>query len=146
MAPRSSATTLSPAFVSSFERMPPVQPRPTTTTSTSLSLDTMAPSSAHVRDAERIGGERLVEIFCDILAVDLDHAREADQLPARLVAVAAVDRVREHAFHDGLIERGPERAHLEAAVELDLVGGKPDQHLLALLLVEPVEGLAVGLA
>src|SRR5580704_3890149 len=146
MVPRSSATTLSPACASSFERMPPVQPRPTTTTSTSLSLVTMAPSSAHVRDAERIGGERLVEIFRDILAVDLDHAREADQLPAGLVAVAAIDRVREHALHHGLIDGGPERSHLQAGVELDLVGGKPDQHLLALFLVEPVEGLAIGLA
>src|SRR5215469_9416957 len=123
--------------------MPPVQPRPITTTSTSLSLVTMAPSSAHVRDAERIGRERLVEIFGDILAIDLDHARKANHLPAGFVAVAAIDRVAEHAFYHGLIDGGPERPHRQAAVELDLVGGQADQHLLALLFVEAIEGLPV---
>src|SRR3954470_15928911 len=93
IAPRSSATTFSPASANSLLRIPPVQPRPTTTTSTSLSFVTMRvhlrspheaqrnagrifPSgaipdyaslhpgydshpgcSAHVRDAERIGGK-----------------------------------------------------------------------------------------
>src|SRR5215469_4089448 len=146
MAPRSSATTLRPAFVNSLERMPPVQPRPTTTTSTSLSLVTMLrPPSAHVRDAERIGGERLVEILCDILAIDLDHAREADELPARLVAIAAVDRVGEHPLHHGLIDRGPEHPRRQPALEAHLAGGKANQDLLALLLVQTIERLAVGL-
>src|ERR1700722_1830079 len=146
MAPRSSATTLRPASASSLERMPPVQPRPTTTTSTSFSFVTMASSSAHVRDAERIGGKRLVEISCDILAIDLDDAREVDQFPARLVAVAAVERVGEHALHHGLIDRGPERPHRQPALEGELAGREPHQHLIPLLLIEPVEWLAIGLA
>src|ERR1700704_5316269 len=146
MAPRSSATTLSPASASSLERMPPVQPRPTTTTSTSFSFVTMSSSSTHVRDAERVGGKRLVEILRDILAIDLDHAREVDQFPARLVAVAAIDRVREHALHHGLIDRGPEHPRRQPAVEGHLAGRQPDENLLALLLVETVERLAVGLA
>jgi hypothetical protein len=48
MAPRSSATTFNPASVSSFARMPPVQPSPTMTASTSFSLVAMSSSSAHV--------------------------------------------------------------------------------------------------
>ena len=57
-----------------------------------------------------------------ILAIDRDHAREADQFPARFVAVAAVDRVREHAFHHGLIDRGPENPCRQPAVESELAG------------------------
>src|ERR1044071_8055736 len=91
IAPRSSATTFSPASASSLLRIPPVQPRPTTTTSTSLSFVTIPASSAHVRDAERIGRECLVLVFLDILAMHRDRTRETDQLPARLVAVAAVN-------------------------------------------------------
>src|SRR5258705_11460248 len=94
MSPRSSATTLSPASVSSFARMPPVQPRPTITTSTSLSFVAMCrPPSAHVRNADRFIGERLVLELLDVLPMHRDRAREADQPPAGLVAVAAMDRV-----------------------------------------------------
>ena len=71
---------------------------------------------------------------------------KADQLPTGLVAVAAVDRIGEHALHDGLIEHAPERAHRWAGVESDLGRGKSGQHLFALLLIDTVEGLAVGLA
>src|ERR1041385_1927813 len=95
--PRSSATTFNPASVNSLERMPPVQPRPTTTTSTSFSFVAMPPSSAQVRDAEDVGGVFFAAILLDVIAVHRDGARKADQLPARLVAVAAVDRVGEHA-------------------------------------------------
>src|SRR5216684_8188487 len=147
MAPRSSATTFRPASVSSLERMPPVQPRPTTTTSTSLSFVAIAPSSsAHVRDADRIALEFLVAEFLDIFAMHRDDAGEAEHAPARLVAIAAVDRVGEHAFHHGLVHGAPERAHRQAAVEGDLGGREADQHLLALLRVEAVEGLAKRLA
>ena len=147
MPPRSSATTFRPASASSLARMPPVQPSPTITTSTSLSF------VCHVRPPQlmsamptRLGRERLVAVFRDVLAVDGDGAGKADHLPARLVAVAAIDRVGEHAFHHGLIEHGPEHAHRQAAGEADLAGREPDQHLLALRFVEPVEGLAIGLA
>src|SRR5262245_52002030 len=108
MPPRSSATTFSPASLSSLDRMPPVQPSPTTTTSTSFSLVAMSSSSAQIRDAEDVGGVFLAAIFFDVLAMHRNHAREADHFPAGLVAVAAVDRVGEHALHHGLVDGGPE--------------------------------------
>src|SRR3954471_14973135 len=146
IAPRSSATTFSPASASSLLRIPPVQPSPTTTTSTSLSFVTIVFPSAHVGDAERIGGKFLVLVFFDVLAMHRDRTRKADQLPARLVAISAIDRVGEHALHYGLVEHGPERPHRQAAVEGDFRGRKPGKHLLALRLGEPVEGLAIGFA
>src|SRR5262249_6693048 len=147
MSPRSSATTLSPASVSSLARMPPVQPRPTITTSTSLSFVAMCrPPSAHVRNADRFIGERLVFEFLDVLAMHRDRAREADQPPAGLVAVAAMDRVGEHALHHGLINHGPELARRQATVEVDAAARECDQHLLALCFAELVEALVVGLA
>src|SRR5437763_354708 len=130
IAPRSSATTFSPASASSLLRIPPVQPSPTTTTSTSLSFVTIVSPSAHVRDAERISGKFLVLVFLDVLAMHGDRSGKADQLPARLVAVSAIDRIGEHALHDGLVEHGPERAYREAVFEGDLCGREPDQHLL----------------
>src|SRR3954466_8759085 len=146
IAPRSSATTLSPASASSLLRIPPVQPSPTTTTWTSLSFVTIVSPLAHVRDAERIGGKFLVLVFLDVLAMDSDRAGKADQLPARLVAISAIDRVGEHPLHHGLIEHGPKRSDRQTAFERDLRGREPDQNLLALLLGEPVECFAVGLA
>src|SRR5262245_37732679 len=122
--PRSSATTFIPASASSLERMPPVQPSPTMTTSTSFSLVAMFvpccvdacpvrktashfsghARSAQVRNAKDVSGVLLAAILLDVLAVHRDHAGEADHLPARLVAVAAVDRVGEHALHHGRID------------------------------------------
>src|SRR5262245_52355553 len=103
--------------------MPPVQPSPTMTASTSLSLVTMVrPPSAHVRDADWIVRERFVLEPLDVLPMDRDGAREADELPARFVAVAAVDRVGEHALHHSLIDRGPELAHRQAVIEGDFRG------------------------
>src|SRR3954470_21124412 len=147
MSPRSSATTFNPASASSFARMPPVQPRPTITTSTSLSFVAMCRSpSAHVRNADRFIGERLVLEFFDVLAMYRDRAREADQPPAGLVAVAAMDRVGKHAFHYGLIDHGPELTCRQPAVEVDAAGRKRDQHLLALGFGKLIEAFAVGLA
>src|SRR4051812_16824422 len=146
MAPRSSATTFRPASVSSLARMPPVQPSPTITASTSLSLVAMARPSAHVRDADRIGGKFLVAILLDIVAMHRDRARESDHPPSGLVAVSAIDRIGEHAFPHGLIDRRPEHPRRQAAVEGHLAGRQPDHNVLALRLLEPVEGLAVGLA
>src|SRR5215467_8534460 len=146
MAPRSSATTLRPASASSFDRMPPVQPRPTITTSTSLSFVAMVPSrSADVRDPDGIVGEELVAILLDMLAMHRDRAREAEHAPTRLVAVAPIDRVGEHALHHGLVQRAPERAGRQSAVEGELARRERDQHRLALRLVDTVEGLAIGL-
>src|SRR5678816_160911 len=106
MVPRSSATTFSPAADSSFASMPPVQPRPTSTTSTSFSFLAIVRPLAHVRNADWIDREWLVAVLFDVLIVDGDHAGETDQLPAGFVLVAAVHRVREHAFHHGLVHRG----------------------------------------
>src|SRR5262249_3090200 len=145
MAPRSTAPPFSPASASSLPRMPPVQPRPTTTTSTSFSLVAMSPSLAHVRDADRLVREFLVTVLQNVLAMHRHRAGEADQLPAGLVAVAAVDRVREQALHHGLIDRAPEHPRRQPVVEADLAGREGEQHLLALLLAESVEALAVGL-
>src|SRR5262245_36413009 len=121
MAPRSSATTFKPASASSLPRMPPVQPRPTMTASTSLSFVTMfRPPSAHVRNTDGLGGEFLVAILRDVLAMHSDRAGEADHAPAGLVAVATVNRVREHAFHHGLVDGAPERPRRQPVVEAEL--------------------------
>src|SRR5205823_13820306 len=121
--PRSSATTFNPSSVNSFASMPPVQPRPTMTTSTSFILVAMSSSgSTHVRDAERIGGVFLVAKLLDVLIMHGDNSGEADDLPARLVPVAAVDRVGEHAFHHGLIHRGEENARGRSVFESNLAG------------------------
>src|SRR6516162_2198772 len=120
IATRSSATTLSPASVNSFARMPPVQPNPTMTASTSFNFVTILPPSAHVRDADGVGGEGLVAIFLDVLAMHRDHPGETDQPPAHFVAVAAIDRIREHPFHHALIHGGPEHADGKPIVEAHL--------------------------
>src|ERR1700754_1640109 len=127
------------ASASSLARIPPVQPNPTMTTSTSLSFVLMARPSTHVRDAERLVRERLAAILLDVIAMHCDDAGKADDGPARFVAVAAVDRVGIHAFDHRLIQRRPERAHRQPVVERDLAGGQADQHLLALRLLDPVE-------
>src|SRR5258708_21453952 len=74
-----------------------------------------------------------------------DHAGKTDQPPARLVAIAAIDRVGEHAFHHALIQRGPERANRQAIVESDLGRGEADEHLFPLPFIESVECLPIGL-
>src|SRR4051812_9679151 len=158
--------------------MPPVQPRPTMTASTSLSFVAMPrlplclphipvgkplsvfpaharplthalaenPALAHVGNADGIVGEWLVAKLLDVFAVHRDRAWKADQFPARLVTVAAVDRVREHAFHDGLVERAPEDAHRRPRFELDPGARERLQHFLALGFIECIERLAIRLA
>src|SRR5271154_2816859 len=101
MLPRSSATTVRPPSVSSFARMPPVQPRPTMTTSTSLSFVVMTAFLAHVRDADGFVRERLAAILRDMIAMHGDDAGKADDRPSGLVAVAAVDRIGIHALDHG---------------------------------------------
>src|ERR1700721_2861368 len=125
--------------------MPPVQPSPTMTTSTSFSFVAMARPSTHVRDAERFARERLAAIFLDMVAMHRDDAGKADDRPSRLVAVAAIDRIGIDAPDPGLIERGPEHPHRQPVVESDLAGGQADQHLLALPGLDPVERLPARL-
>src|SRR5262249_54940536 len=120
IAPRSIATTLTPASVNSFATMPPVQPSPTMPSPTSCTFVVSLPASVHVRDADGVGREGLVAIFLDVLAMHRDYPGETDQPPARLVAVAAVDRIREHPFHHRLIEGGPEHADGKPIVEAHL--------------------------
>src|SRR5580692_11263337 len=127
MLPRSSATTFMPASVSSLARMPPVQPNPTMTTSTSLSLVAMVRPSTHVRDADGLVRERLAPIFLDVIAMHRDGAGKADDRPSRLVAVAAIDRVGIHAFDHGLVKRRPEHPHRQPVVEHDLAGRQSGQ-------------------
>src|SRR5450755_3421994 len=109
-----------PASVSSLARMPPVQPSPTMTTSTSLSFVAMARPSTHVRNAERLVRKRLAAILLDMVAMHRDDAGKADDRPSGLVAVAAIDRVGIHAFDHGLVQRRPEHPHRRPVVELDL--------------------------
>src|SRR6476659_11178977 len=111
--------------------MPPVQPSPTMTASTSFNLVAMSSSSAHVGDADGIGWKFLVAILLDILPMHRNRAGKADQPPARLVAIAAVDRVGEHALHHRLIKSVPEHARGQPIVEAQLAGGQCYQHLLA---------------
>src|SRR5712691_377302 len=127
MPPRSRATTFMPAALSSLARMPPVQPSPTMTTSTSFSLVVMSPSSAHVRDADGVDRVFLVAVLLDVLIVHRDHSGEADHLPARLVAVAAVDRVGEHALHDVLVHRREENARGRSVFERHLAGAQSQE-------------------
>src|SRR5207247_2262752 len=101
---------------------------------------------AHVGNADGVGWKLLVAEFLDVLAMHRDGAGKADQFPARLVAVAAVDRIGEHSFHHGLIERGPKYACGQTVVESKLAGRKRNEDLFALRRVEEVEGLAVGFA
>src|SRR5262245_51150594 len=143
--PRSRATTFNPASVNSLASMPPVQPRPTMTTSTSFILVAMSSSvSAHIRDAERVGGILLISKLLDVLIMHSYHSREADDLPARLVPVAPVDRVGEHAFHDGLIHGGEENPRGRSVFERNLAGLETEEKFLALTLSDLVKTLAVG--
>src|SRR5580704_16562471 len=99
MAPRSSATTFRPLSVNSFARMPPVQPNPTMTTSTSLSFVVMGfPPLAHIGDADGLVGERLAAILRNVVAMHRDDAGKADDGPSGLVTVAAVNRIGIHAL------------------------------------------------
>src|SRR5262249_47444455 len=109
LGPRSSPTTLSPALVSSRARIDPVQPTPTTTASVSLSIVAIVLSlnffildghhSGEVRDRTRRLVVLLAEIGLDVLAIGRRQARVANHLPRCHVAVAAVDRISEEAFH-----------------------------------------------
>src|SRR5687767_5925624 len=144
MPPRSSPTTLRPALVSSRARMLPVQPMPTTTASTSFSTVTIARSSSRkVRDGLRFGFIFLVEIGLDLFAVASRQTREADHLPCRLVAIAAIDRIGEKPLHRELEQLVEEHRALEAR-ELGRARLQRLHRLHPLGLVQAVEVLVVG--
>src|SRR5471032_2025272 len=95
--PRSRQTTVMPASENSLPRMPPVQPPPTSTTSTSLYVF-MSALSAQVGDADGLGPVRLVFKLDDVDLVGCVDAGIAEHFPAGLAPVAAIDRVGEHRF------------------------------------------------
>src|SRR5258708_20872179 len=142
----------------------PVRPTPTVTTSTGLSLVAMALGPrlvvehhvdrvavlVHLRDLLGDIGDRHRlgavgdAVLLDERSVYSGDPGEADQLPARLVAVAPVDRVGKETL-DRVVEQHVEeklRAHL---LELDLAGVQPLQHLVLLRARQRVESLAWGL-
>src|SRR6476646_9654626 len=110
--PRSSASTFSPASVSSWPRMAAVHPKPTSTTSTPGSLRAISASIAGVPfgaalQADGRQGEALA-VFADELSVVVSRAGEADHLPSCHVAIAAIDRIGEKPFDRVLQEDAEE--------------------------------------
>src|SRR6185437_7783075 len=139
--PRSSATTCSPASVSSFARMLPVQPNPTIATSLGGSLFAMsclpdagvAAGDAHERHVE------LPAVLVDLRDVVVARAGEADELPADEVLVAAVDRIGEEAF-DSVHDQDLEEFLAEVAGNLHLALLERVQEVVLRLRVELREG------
>src|SRR5262249_54881039 len=125
--------------------MAPVQPMPTMTASTSFNRVAIAPSSREVRDRLRIRDIFLVAVGVDLVRIDRRQAGEAEHLPPRLVAVAAIDRVAEEALH-GDVEERVEEAGGADAVELGLAVLDGLERLGALGAGEAIEILAIGLA
>src|SRR5215469_8865920 len=136
--------------------MLPVQPTPITTASTSfksvamtgLSLDPYCGLRGvlrEVRDRARRLVVFLAEIGLDLLAIGGGQSRIADHPPGNLVAVAAIDRIGEEAFHGDLQERVEEHVAGKAR-KLRLAGFHRLERRLALGCGQAVEVLAVGLA
>src|ERR1700722_1066593 len=144
--PRSSATTLSPALVSSRATMLLLQPAPTRTASTAFIVLAIDPSpSAEVRDRLRLDVDFLAAIGFRLGAVARRQAGIADHAPGHLVAIAAIDGVGEEAFHRRLVERLEKRLGVEVG-ELRLPLIHRLERGVAVGRREPVEILAVGLA
>src|SRR5207302_3065473 len=160
--PRSRPTTFRPDSASSFAMMVPVRPAPTIATSTGLSLVAMAappvvtaqqdvlrvPVLVHLGDAVDDILDRYRHcvvrhaVLLDMHGVDGGDAREADQLPAGLVAVAAIDRIGEEALQRVREQHVEEelRAH---ALQFDLAAIQAAQHFILLRCRERAEAVAV---
>src|SRR5438105_7671481 len=160
--PRSRPTAFRPDSASSFAMMVPVRPTPTIATSTGLSLVAMAapPVIAAEQDVLRVPvlvylGDALDDILdryrrcvvghavlLDVRGVDGRDAREADQLPAGLVAVAAIDRIGEEALQRVREQHVEEelRAH---RLQLDLAAVQAAQHFILLRCGERAEAVAI---
>src|SRR5579871_460478 len=117
IAPRSSPTTCSPAFVSSRDKMLPVQPIPMTTASVSFSTVTIARSSGKVRYRKRALVIFLVEIGLDLVAIARGKSWKADHLPRHLVFVSAINRIGEEPFHGELKQAVEEEGGCESGIE-----------------------------
>src|ERR1700722_9092926 len=93
--------TFMPDLASSAARMPPAAPTPTMTTSVFAMAMALAPPrvvGARLQTDDRRAREGLAALHVGRREHGLG-AREADLPPAREVAVAAIDRVGEHALH-----------------------------------------------
>src|SRR5690348_12917298 len=92
--------TLMPALPSSAARMPPAAPTPTMTTSVFSVAMVSSPSACGLRLQPDDGQARERLAALHVFGGEFQlRAREAYQLPAGELLVAAVDRVGEHAFH-----------------------------------------------
>src|SRR5437660_8773053 len=146
--PRSSPTTCSPDSASSFARMEPLSPTPTTTTSADFSLVAMSVLSHEehmlrmamlverglaLEDVGDRHGQRVVRhaVLLHQVCVHRRDAGEADQLPADLAAVAAVDRIGEVAL-DGVVEEHVEEEARRHRLERELAFVERAQHLVLL--------------
>src|ERR1700688_43510 len=143
--PFSRETTFRPALVNSRAMMAPVQPSPIVTASTSFNRVTMSASLREVRNGLRLGDVAFVAIFIDDVGVGRRQAGEAEHPPRRLVAVAAIDRIAEEAFHGQRQEAGEEGARIEI-LERGLALLHRRERLDAFVRIEPVKVAAVGLA
>src|ERR1700712_2931295 len=114
------------------------------TTSTSLSLVAMVASlSGKIADGFGFEIELLAAIIERMAAVVRRQARIADHLPRDLVAVAAIDRIGEEAFHRESVELLEEHFRIG---EVGLAGVHGLKRFIALRGGQAVELLAVGLA
>src|SRR5579871_1283222 len=116
-----------------------------TTTSTSFSFVTIASlASRKVRNGLRFGyGKALAAIRVDLVGVDGGQTREAQHAPGGLVAIAAMNGIGEEPFHVDREKRSEELFGVQA-VEFGRAFFHRGQRFVALLLLQPVEGLAVG--
>src|SRR6266566_7105535 len=148
-APRSSPTTLRPAFVNSRARIAPEKPMPITIASMSFNRVAIAASSSRkVCDRLRLGHVTSVAVVIDLVGVGGGQAGEADQFPGDLVTIAAIDRIGEEAGH-GDREQLPEEGARVETLELGLAtlhrferrntirGGKPIEILAVVSLARP---------
>src|SRR5882672_3824721 len=147
--PRSRPTTLNPASASSLARMVPLSPTPTTTASTGLSrvaIGSVLPREQHVlrmpglverrlplEDVDDRYRQRVVRhaVLLNVLRVHRGDAGKADQLPADLVAVAAVDRIGEEAL-DGVVQQQVEEEARRHRLERKLGLVERAQHFVLL--------------
>src|SRR5258706_9777169 len=145
LAPRSRPTTESPALVSSRAMMLPVQPMPTSTASTCFSFLAMACPSAEIGDGLGFDADLLPAIGFGLVGPGRGQAGIADHAPGDLVAVAAIHRIGEEAFH-GRLQHGFEEGLRFDALELRRALFHGGERGGAVRLREAVEILAVGFA
>ncbi len=101
--------------------------------------------SAEVRDRLRLDVEFLAAIELGLRAVARRQPGIADHAPRYLVAVAAVDRIGEEAFHGRLVDRLEKRLRVEVG-KFGLARLHGLERGVALRRRQPIEILAVGLA